>query len=36
MVCNAKFKDIPIYKVEMRMADCSDFTQALLNMVKEK
>lgn len=35
-VCNAKFKDIPVYKVEMRMAGCSDFTQALLDMVKEK
>lgn len=35
-VCNARFKDIPVYKVEMRMAGCSDFTQALLDMVKEK
>ena len=34
-VCNAKFKDIPVYKVEMRMAGCSDFAQALLDMVKE-
>lgn len=34
--CKAEFKDIPIYKVEMRMAGCSDFVQALLDMVKEK
>lgn len=34
--CNARFKDIPVYKVEMRMAGCGDFVQALLDMVKEK
>lgn len=26
----------PVYKVEMRMAGCGDFVQALLDMVKEK